>query len=65
MIEFLARGLLEAEDLATLRIYARHHVLDCAVLASRIHGLKNHQDRPVIRRIESKSAHRPVRKHPL
>ena len=40
VVEFLARRLLEREDLAALRIYAGHDVFDRAVLAGRIHRLK-------------------------
>ncbi len=35
--------MLEAEDLAALRIHAGHHVLDGAVLAGGVHGLKDQQ----------------------
>src|SRR4029453_10556123 len=40
MIEILARGRFERIPLTALRIYARHHVLDGAVLSSRVHRLK-------------------------
>src|SRR5262249_20575537 len=40
MIELFGARLLEGMDLAALRIDARHHVLDRAVLAGRIHRLK-------------------------
>ncbi len=46
--EVLGRGLLEREDLTALRIDARHDVLDGAVLAGRVHGLENEQQRPAI-----------------
>ena len=46
MVEFLGRRLLEAEDLAALRIHAGHDVLDGAVLAGGVHRLKNQQHRP-------------------
>ena len=36
-------GVLETEHLAALRIDARHHVLDGAVLAGCVHGLKDQQ----------------------
>src|SRR5437868_6590079 len=39
MFEFLDAGMLETDDLATLRIDAGHDVLDGAVLAGGIHGL--------------------------
>ncbi len=52
MIKLFGRGLLEAEDLASLWVHSRHDMLDGAVLPSSIHCLKNHQDRPGIRGIE-------------
>ena len=44
VLQFRGAGMLEAEDLATLRIDAGHDVLDGAVLAGGVHGLKNQQD---------------------
>ena len=38
--------------LAALRIDARHDVLDRAVLAGRVHGLKDQQHRPAVLRVE-------------
>ena len=52
VVELLGRGLLEAEDLAALRVDARHHVLDRAVLAGGVHRLEDQQDRPGIRGVE-------------
>ncbi len=52
VVQLFAGRLLEAVDLAPLRIDARHDVLDRAVLAGRIHGLKDQQDGPGIRGIE-------------
>src|SRR5208282_4226689 len=43
--QFLVAGAFEAEDLATLRIDARHDVFDGAVLARGVHRLKNQQQR--------------------
>jgi hypothetical protein len=40
--------MLEAEDLAALRIDAGHDVLDRAVLARRVHRLKNQQQRVAV-----------------
>ena len=40
----VALGMLEAEDLAALRIDAGHHVPDGAVFSGRIHRLKDQQD---------------------
>ena len=48
MFQLLGAGMFEAEDLAALRIDARHHVLDGAVFAGRVHGLKNQQQRVAI-----------------
>ena len=53
VVEFLGRGLLEAEDLAALGIDARHHVLDRAILTGGIHGLQDNQDRPAIGGVEA------------
>ena len=43
VLQFRGAGMFEAEHLAALRIDAGHHVLDGAVLAGRIHRLKNQQ----------------------
>ena len=53
VIELLSGGRLEGEDLATLRIHAGHHVLDGAVLAGGVHGLKNQEQRPLVLRVET------------
>ena len=45
-------GALNGMDLAALRIDARHHVLDGAVLAGRVHRLENDQHRPAVLRVE-------------
>src|SRR6516164_5709546 len=52
VIEVLRRGLLERENLAALRIYSRHNVLDGAVLSGRVHRLEHEQQRPAILGIE-------------
>ena len=52
VIELVRRGRFEGIHLATLRIYAGHHMLDSAVLAGCIHRLKNDEDRPLILGIE-------------
>ena len=44
VVQLLGRRLLEAEDLAALRIDAGHDVLDRAVLAGRVHRLEDDQD---------------------
>jgi hypothetical protein len=43
---------LERVDLAALRVDARHDVLDRAVLAGRVHGLEDQQQRPAILGVE-------------
>jgi hypothetical protein len=45
MLQFPGARMLEAENLASLRIDAGHDVLDRAVLASGVHRLKNQQQR--------------------
>ena len=45
MLQFDRAGMFETEHLAALRIDARHDVLDRAVLAGRVHGLKDQQQR--------------------
>ena len=52
VVELLVRRLLEAEDLAALRVHARHHVLDRAVLAGGVHRLKDDQHGVDVGRIE-------------
>ena len=44
--------MLEADHLAALRVDARHDVLDGAVLARRIHGLEDQQERPAVVGVE-------------
>ena len=46
--EFARRRLLERSDLAALRIDAVEDALDRAVLAGRVHALKDQQQRPAI-----------------
>ena len=46
--QFLGSRRLEAGHLHTLRIYARHHVLDRAVLAGSVHRLQHAQHGPFI-----------------
>ena len=48
MLQLGGAGMLEAEDLAALRIDARHHMPDRAVLARRIHRLKDQQHRVAV-----------------
>src|SRR5207245_6467001 len=43
---------LERYDAAALRVDAAHHVFDRAVLARRVHRLKDQQDAPAILRVQ-------------
>ena len=52
VIELFVRGLLEAVDLAALRIDARHHVLDHAIFAGGIHRLQHDKHRPGVGGVE-------------
>ena len=52
VIQFLHRRSLEGIHLAALRIYPRHHVLDDAIFAGRVHGLKNEQHAPTVLGVE-------------
>ena len=52
MIELLVARRLERVHLAALRIDARHHVLDRAVLAGRVHRLEHREHRPAVLRVE-------------
>jgi len=52
VIQLLVRGHLERVDLAALRIDARHHVIDGAVLARGVHRLDDDQHRPAILGVE-------------
>ncbi len=54
MVQFLSTGMCEAEHLAPLGIDTGHDVPDGAVLAGRVHRLKNKQQRiAVVRVVES------------
>ncbi len=52
VLELLGARVLETEDLTALWIDPRHHVRDGAVLAGRVHGLKDQQQRVLIRGVE-------------
>ena len=52
VVQLLGAGVLETEHLAALGIDARHHVLDGAVLAGRIHRLENQQQRVTVGRVQ-------------
>src|SRR6202042_197157 len=44
VLQLTCAGMREAEHLATLRIYPRHHVPNDAIFSGRIHGLKYQQN---------------------
>ena len=52
MIEVLGRRRLEGVDLTALWVDARHDVLDGAIFAGRVHGLKNQQYSPFVLRVK-------------
>ena len=52
VVELLGRRLLEAEDLAALRVHAGHDVLDRPVLAGRVHRLEDDQHRVAVVGVE-------------
>ena len=52
VVQFGRARVLEAEHLAALRIDARHHVADGAVLAGGVHGLKDQQQGIAVGRVE-------------
>ena len=51
MFQFLGAWLLETENVAAFRIDPRHDVPDGAVLAGRVHPLKNQQQRISVGRV--------------
>jgi len=53
VVEIFVGGRLEGVHLASLRVDARHHVLDRAVLAGGVHRLKDEQQRPAVLRVET------------
>src|SRR6185503_17429708 len=52
VLQFRGAWMLEAEDLAALRIDSGHHVLDRSVLSGRIHGLEDQEDGRAFGRVE-------------
>ena len=52
MLQFGLRRRLERVHLTALRIHSRHDVLDGAVFAGRVHGLKDQQHRPTVLGVE-------------
>jgi hypothetical protein len=51
VLELHGARMLEAKDLATLRIDARHHVPNGPVLPRSIHRLKDHEHRKAVGRV--------------
>ncbi len=51
VLQLRGAGMLEAEDLAALRIDARHHVPDGAVFSGRVHRLKDQQQGIAVGRV--------------
>src|SRR5262249_47892358 len=52
MVQFFGRRLLEARNFAALWIYSRKNVADHTILAGRVHGLKDKEQRPLILGVE-------------
>src|SRR5579862_3643038 len=52
MFELFCTRMLETVHVTSLRIDARKHMLDRAIFASGVHGLKDQQQRITVRRIE-------------
>jgi hypothetical protein len=52
VVEFFSRWALERHHLAALRVDAGHHMLDSAILARRVHGLEDEEDRPAVLGVE-------------
>src|SRR6266581_1614235 len=48
VVQFFVAWRLERVDIAALRVYTGHHMLDGAVFPGSVHGLKNQQERPAI-----------------
>src|SRR5947209_3689085 len=52
MVQLFCRWLLEAMNLAALRVHSGHYVLDQAVFAGGVHGLKDQEQGPPVLGIE-------------
>src|SRR5438552_9027688 len=52
VLQLLGARVLEAVDLAALRVHAGHHVLDHAVLARGVHGLEDDQQGAAVRGVK-------------
>jgi hypothetical protein len=50
VVELLARGLPEPDDVHALWVHARHHVLDRRVLAGGVHCLQDDEERVAVAR---------------
>jgi hypothetical protein len=55
--------MLQLEHLTALRIHARHHMLDGAVLAGGVHGLKDRQQAMAVVDVEQTLHLRKIRSH--
>ena len=64
VVELLAGGLPEGDDVDALRVHARHHVLDRRVLARRVERLEDDQERVGVARpqelLSVRELHRPL-----
>ena len=52
VVQFLRARRLEAGDVAPLGVHALQHALDAAVLAARVHGLEDQEQRMAILRVQ-------------
>ena len=52
VVEVLGGGRLEGRNLSALRVDAGHDVLDGAIFAGGVHGLKDQQHTPFVLRVE-------------
>src|SRR4030081_3270594 len=53
VVQFFFRRRLEGPHVHSLRIYARHDVLDRSILPGRVHALNNQQQAPTVLRREN------------
>src|SRR6476660_755012 len=52
VVQFFRARRLEGENGASLRVHARHDVLDHTILAGRVQALEDDQERPAVLRVE-------------
>ncbi len=52
MLKLLGAGMFEAKNFAALRVDARHHVFDHAILARGVHRLEDEENGIAIVRVE-------------